>query len=416
MSVYEGTDKYVFVSYAHKDSAIVVPMIQALQSVGVRVWYDEGIQAGTEWPAYIEDHLNNCTCVLICMSPSAVNSVNCRNEINYACMLKKDMLVVYLEETTLAKGMNLQLNSQQSLFRYRHSDDKAFIAELVKANILKPCKIDPDASTDDVQFVDIPRKNEPKKDDGVAKIVDLTKEKKPFISRVGTMGSNTPNNPWPTGNYSQSIEIHKFRTVHFHCSMLTPCHKPESRNITLQIFDDHKNLVFENVSKIAFNEGNDRFSIGWNIRDDMGLAQSEGEYTAIITVDDFRSYEYTFRLSATYKMDAELKEIDTLKRRLQYPKLYLLHLISSVCLIIGAVSSSGYNSGPAALFIIAWFVLTIIICRKTRKIVIRSRFLAFIFSFFGFFYYGTFLFIKMIITFANSRRWKARIAELESMM
>ena len=40
--VYEGNDKYIFVSYAHKDSQKVVPIVETLSSNGFRVWYDSG--------------------------------------------------------------------------------------------------------------------------------------------------------------------------------------------------------------------------------------------------------------------------------------------------------------------------------------------------------------------------------------
>ena len=56
---YEGNEKYIFFSYAHRDSATVLPMIEYMQEKGFRVWYDAGIEAGTEWPGYIEEHLKN---------------------------------------------------------------------------------------------------------------------------------------------------------------------------------------------------------------------------------------------------------------------------------------------------------------------------------------------------------------------
>ena len=93
MKAYEGNENYIFVSYAHADSETVVPIIEVMQSAGFRVWYDLGIEAGTEWPAYIEDHLNRCTRVIAFISPSAVESFNCRTEINYALMKKKEMLL-----------------------------------------------------------------------------------------------------------------------------------------------------------------------------------------------------------------------------------------------------------------------------------------------------------------------------------
>ena len=138
--VYEGNEKYIFVSYAHKDAPIVLPIVETLGKEGFRVWYDSGIEAGTEWPEYIEDHLARAEVVLIFMSPSAVDSRNCRNEINFALELKKEVLVVYLEQTTLLKGMRLQLNSSQSLYREHHQTEETFVHALVNARILQCCR------------------------------------------------------------------------------------------------------------------------------------------------------------------------------------------------------------------------------------------------------------------------------------
>lgn len=138
--VYEGKEKYLFVSYAHKDAETVLPIVRALSENGYRLWYDSGIEAGTEWPEYIEERLMNAEVVVVFMSPSAIESRNCRNEINFALELKKEILVVYLEETTLVKGMRLQLNSTQSLFRQHHTDSEQFIRELVEARILQSCR------------------------------------------------------------------------------------------------------------------------------------------------------------------------------------------------------------------------------------------------------------------------------------
>ncbi len=137
--VYEGNEKYIFVSYAHKDAETVLPIVEALNNDGYRVWYDSGIEAGTEWPEYIEEHLLNAHVVLVFMSPAAIDSRNCRNEINFALELKKEILVVYLEETALLKGMRLQLNSTQSLFRMHHDSEETFVQELLCARILKDC-------------------------------------------------------------------------------------------------------------------------------------------------------------------------------------------------------------------------------------------------------------------------------------
>ena len=158
--IYEGKEKYIFVSYSHKDSAAVLPILNELMSNGYRVWYDSGIEAGTEWPEYIEDHLMSSHLVLVFMSPFAVESRNCRNEINFALELKKEMLIVYLEDTQLLKGMRLQLNSTQSIYRKNHPSDESFIQSLIRAKILQDCR--EEQGTSAIPIVE-PTEDEPEK-------------------------------------------------------------------------------------------------------------------------------------------------------------------------------------------------------------------------------------------------------------
>ena len=140
MNVYDGNENYIFISYAHKDSETVVPILEALQTNGFRLWYDLGIEAGTEWPEYIAEHLEGCHTVIAFMSDHAASSRNCRNEINEALHLQKDMLVIHLSETQLTPGMRLQLNSTQSMFYYHHKTMNSFLTELFKARILQDCR------------------------------------------------------------------------------------------------------------------------------------------------------------------------------------------------------------------------------------------------------------------------------------
>lgn len=138
---YEGSEPYIFVSYAHKDSDTVLPIIAALQEQGFRVWYDAGIEAGTEWPEYIAEHLNGCTAFIAFMSNHAAESHNCRREINFAIELKKEPLVVYLtEQVNLSLGMRMQLGTLHAMFYSRHSSMSSFIQELTRSRILASCQ------------------------------------------------------------------------------------------------------------------------------------------------------------------------------------------------------------------------------------------------------------------------------------
>ena len=147
---YEGNEPYIFVSYAHKDSERVLPIISALQERGFRVWYDAGIEAGTEWPEYIADHLDRCSCFLAFMSEYARDSHNCRREINFAIELRKEPLVIYLENVQMSLGMRMQLGSLQAIFYNRHSNLDSFIAELSHNQFLMECQINRTVSRQEI--------------------------------------------------------------------------------------------------------------------------------------------------------------------------------------------------------------------------------------------------------------------------
>lgn len=136
---YEGREPYIFISYAHKNSDRVLPIVAALQSQGFRVWYDAGIEAGTEWPEYIATHLAGCGCFLAFITEAALASQNCRREIHYAISKDLPMLAVYLEEVTLTPGMEMQLGTLQALYSYRHQNDRSFLEALYQAAILRKC-------------------------------------------------------------------------------------------------------------------------------------------------------------------------------------------------------------------------------------------------------------------------------------
>ena len=140
MIPYEGKEPYIFVSYAHKDSDRVLPLIEGLSSRGYRVWYDKGIEAGTEWPDYIAEHLENAAAVLAFLSESSLASINCRQEIMYALDLSKATLTAYLEDVKLTGGMRMRLGLVQAIFRTRHASADSFLDELCRASLLAPCK------------------------------------------------------------------------------------------------------------------------------------------------------------------------------------------------------------------------------------------------------------------------------------
>ena len=129
---YRGDDPYIFVSYAHKDSDRVFKDINYFHNMGYNIWYDEGIAPGNEWPEEIENALKNCSLFVVFITPNAVDSQNVRNEINYALHKKINFIAIYLEETKLIAGLDLQLQAIQGILKY-NMDDEEYIYKCTSA-------------------------------------------------------------------------------------------------------------------------------------------------------------------------------------------------------------------------------------------------------------------------------------------
>ncbi|MBR0081135.1 MAG: TIR domain-containing protein [Clostridia bacterium] len=94
---YEGKRPYVFISYSHRNSEAVLEIITRLNN-RLRLWYDEGIQAGSDWPMNIQTHMAHCGAVLFFLSATALASLNCLSEIQTAVSLGRPVLYLRLDD------------------------------------------------------------------------------------------------------------------------------------------------------------------------------------------------------------------------------------------------------------------------------------------------------------------------------
>lgn len=137
---YTGLKPYVFLSYAHKDSERIFPLMERLQQKGCNIWYDEGIHPADEWGDTIAKKIAEAKAVLVVISQNSVNSFNVKREIYYA--VSKNMVIIpfYIEDITLPDGLDLQLGIFQAV-RSENNHDKdcqklreAFPKETVTGN------------------------------------------------------------------------------------------------------------------------------------------------------------------------------------------------------------------------------------------------------------------------------------------
>ncbi len=123
---YKGDKPYIFISYAHKDSDVVIPIIERLQSDGYRVWYDEGIVPGSNWDVYISEHLDKSASMIAFISQAYLKSHNCRDELSLARIKGKHMNIVYVDDVQLSPGLRMRYGRIQALFMQNMATEDFF--------------------------------------------------------------------------------------------------------------------------------------------------------------------------------------------------------------------------------------------------------------------------------------------------
>ncbi|MDE6036468.1 MAG: FHA domain-containing protein [Ruminococcus sp.] len=138
---YEGNEPYIFFSYSHKNEDIVYPIIEAMSAKGYRIWYDEGINPGADWPEVIAKHLINSSICMIAVTPSSVMSHNCRNEMTMAIDESKYIIALQMDNFPISPGIRLQLASTQIIKAFEYSENEMY-NKIFTTERLNSCKGD----------------------------------------------------------------------------------------------------------------------------------------------------------------------------------------------------------------------------------------------------------------------------------
>ncbi len=115
---YKGDDPYIFVSYLHEDASAVFPELTWLKHLGFNIWFDEGIEAGTEWREEIGRAIKHASLFLYFVSPESVQSGNCHKEVSLADKEHIPIVAIHLKNTDLPDGLDLTLSDRQALLKY----------------------------------------------------------------------------------------------------------------------------------------------------------------------------------------------------------------------------------------------------------------------------------------------------------
>ncbi len=92
LSIYKGTEPFVFVSYSRTDIRIVEGILRILATQGFRFWYDqmgEGIDAGMNWRSVIDERLQSSRAFLIFLGYGVQDRTEVMRELEMAARRRK---------------------------------------------------------------------------------------------------------------------------------------------------------------------------------------------------------------------------------------------------------------------------------------------------------------------------------------
>lgn len=130
----------IFFCYAHEDEPLLDQLqqhLKPLQRQGIiDMWYDQDINAGTEWERVINEHLNTADIILLLISPDFIDSEYCysvemkraleRHEQGEAHVIPIILRHVHWEIQSLYKLQALPKDALPVISSAWHSSDEAF--------------------------------------------------------------------------------------------------------------------------------------------------------------------------------------------------------------------------------------------------------------------------------------------------
>lgn len=138
ISTYQGNEPYIFISYSHKDTDKVMPIVERLDKDGYRVWYDEGIRIAESFNSVIAERIGNCAFMVLLISDNYIVSEYCKKELNFADAEKKKLIGIYARGVKLTPRFKMLRANIQGIDEPYSYDDE-FFEKLYNAEDISKC-------------------------------------------------------------------------------------------------------------------------------------------------------------------------------------------------------------------------------------------------------------------------------------
>ena len=131
---YNGHEPYLFVSYSHRDSKKVYPILDALHDKKYRIWYDESCENGNDFREELRHRIENAEAVILFVSAASMDSPFCGMEVIVARENGKRLYPIYLDDAKVPPAFEILLaNTHHSTADNMDKLVKAMVRDLPAA-------------------------------------------------------------------------------------------------------------------------------------------------------------------------------------------------------------------------------------------------------------------------------------------
>ncbi|MBR4870462.1 MAG: toll/interleukin-1 receptor domain-containing protein, partial [Oscillospiraceae bacterium] len=106
---YTGNEPYLFISYSHRDTDEVYPILDALHDRKYRIWYDESCENGNDFREELREKIENCDAVVLFVSAASMSSPFCGMEVIVARENGKRLYPIYLDDAVVPPAFEILL-------------------------------------------------------------------------------------------------------------------------------------------------------------------------------------------------------------------------------------------------------------------------------------------------------------------
>ena len=106
---YTGEEPYLFISYSHRDTKQVYPILDELYDRRYRIWYDESCENGNDFREELRTRIYNCEAVILFVSEASMASRFCGMEVIVAREYGKRLFPIFLDESEVPPAFEILL-------------------------------------------------------------------------------------------------------------------------------------------------------------------------------------------------------------------------------------------------------------------------------------------------------------------